>query len=71
MARVVSNNHDMRMHEEMTLVLQKNKENLTAASKQKRTQVPAKQVQCQTCGQRKHTDGFTRRQWKSHGACRA
>ena len=71
MTLVLSNNRNMRTHEEMALVLQKNMTNLTAASKQKRSRVPTKQVQCQTCGQRKHTDGFTRTQWKSHGTCRA
>ena len=61
---------EKRSHEDMTLVLHKNKANMTAASKQKRSRVPKKQVQCQTCGQRKHTDGFTKTQWKSHGSCR-
>ena len=55
----------------MTRVLQRNKANLTAASKQKKTRIPTKQVQCQTCGQRKHSDRFTRAGWKSHGTCRA
>ena len=61
---------EKRSHEDMTRVLQKNKANMTAASKQKKTRIPTKQVQCQTCGQRKHTDGFTKTQWKSHGSCR-
>ena len=57
---------EKRSHEDMTLVLHKNKANMTAASKQKRSRVPKKQVQCQTCGQRKHSDRFTRAGWKSH-----
>ena len=32
----------------MTRVLQKNKANITAASKQKKTRIPTKQVQCQS-----------------------
>ena len=62
---------EKRSHEDMTRVLQKNKANMTAASKQKKTRIPTKQVQCQTCGQRKHSDRFTRAGWKSHGTCRA
>ena len=62
---------EKRSHEDMTRVLQKNKANMTAASKQKKTRIPTKQVQCQTCGQRKHSDRFTRAVWKSHGTCRA
>ena len=61
---------EKRSHEDMTRVLQKNKANLTAASKQKRTRVPTKQVQCQMCGQRKRKDGFTKTQWKNNGTCR-
>ena len=64
---------EKRSLEDMARVLQKNKANMKAASKQKKTRIPTKQVQYQTCtcGQQKHSDRFTRAGWKSHGTCRA
>ena len=54
----------------MTLVLQKNEVTLTATSKQKITQAPTTQVQCQTSGQWKHKDEFTKTQWENNSTCR-
>ena len=70
-AASVQKAREKRSHEDMTRVLQKNKANMTAVSKQKKTRIPTKQVQCQTCGERPHSDRFTRAGWKSHGTCRA
>ena len=44
-AASVQKAREKRSHEDMTLVLHKNKANMTAASKQKRSRVPKKQVQ--------------------------